>query len=366
MGMLGLFKTTHATLFTIMCLLIILVNNAANASGPSYYDVLGVSKTSSPQEIKKAYRKLALKNHPDKGGKEEDFKEITKAYEVLSDDKQKEIYDAYGEEGVSAAASGGTPGGPNPFGAGFGGGGGNAGSAFEAFFNSAGGAPQGGFGASSQGFSFGGAPGGGGGVNIDISDLLNDLMGGGATNMFQQQQQQQQSHFGQQGPRSQKANKKKKQYTKKVSCTLEELATGASKKLKLNFGGALGEKIYNVQLQKGWKAGTKVTFGGGKQGFPTMVFVVDEVKHKYLRREGNDLHYTCRISESQTKGGITLKVPLPTGEVWAKSIPKQKGGEKGGEAKNVVFHGEKMVVPQKGMPIKGGPDRGDLIVEFRV
>mmetsp|Transcript_36065 Transcript_36065/g.87180 ORF Transcript_36065/g.87180 Transcript_36065/m.87180 type:complete len:392 (-) Transcript_36065:1544-2719(-) len=367
MQMLGLFKTSYArpfayskaVIFIILCLLL---NTATlvHANSGSYYDVLGVSKASSQQEIKKAYRKLALKNHPDKGGKEEDFKEISKAYEVLSDEKQKEIYDAYGEEGVAAAANGGTPGGANPFGAAFGGGGGgDAGSAFQAFFNSAGGAP-GGFGAS-QGFSFGGPGGGntGGGVNIDLSELLNELMGDGAANMFQEQQQQ--SPFGRQGPRP---PNKKKQYTKKVSCSLEELATGASKKLKLNFGDVLGEKVYNVQLQKGWKAGTKITFGG-KNGFPTMVFVVEEVKHKFLRREGNDLHYTCRISESQTKGGITLKVPLPTGEVWTKSIPKGEDGENG-NATTVVSHGQKMVVPQKGMPIKGGPERGDLIIEFRV
>lgn len=309
MTMLGLFETRYArhcssskaAIVTILSLLLFLNATSVQAGASSYYDLLGVSKTSSQQEIKKAYRKLALKNHPDKGGKEEDFKEINKAYEVLSDAKQKELYDAYGEEGITAAANGGHPGGANPFGAGFGGGGGDAGTAFQAFFNSAGG-PSGGYGAS-QGFSFGGN---GGSVNIELSDLLNQMMGDGAANMFNQHQQ---SPFGQQGPRP--PNNTNKQYSKKVSCTLEELATGASKKLKLNFGGVLGEKVYPIKLQKGWKTGTKIIFGG-KNGFPTMVFVVEEAKHKYLRREGNDLHYTCRILESQTKGGITLKVPLPS------------------------------------------------------
>ncbi|CAJ1948427.1 unnamed protein product [Cylindrotheca closterium] len=360
-----LFSFSKAAIFIFVCLSSLLNTSTlmvdAASGAYSYYDVLGVSKTSSQQEIKKAYRKLALKNHPDKGGKEEDFKKISRAYEVLSDEQQKEVYDAYGEDGVAAAANGVNPGGTNPFGAAFGSGGGG-GSDFQAFFNSAGGVP-GGFGAS-QGFSFGdGRSNGGGGVNIDLSDLLNQMMGDGAANMFQQQQQ---SPFGQQGPRTSNS-RKKKQYTKKVSCTLEELATGASKKLKLNFGPALGEKLYSIQLQKGWKAGTKITFAG-KNGFPTMTFVVEEAKHKYLRREGNDLHYTCRISESQTKGGITLKVPLPTGEVWTKSIPKKKhkGGNNEDKAKKVVSHGQKMVVQQQGMPIKGGPERGDLVIEFRV
>ena len=80
--------------------------------GRSYYDILNVSKTATAQEIKKSYRKLALKHHPDKGGDEETFKEISKAYEILSDPDQKEVYDTYGEAGLSSA---GAPGGSHPF-----------------------------------------------------------------------------------------------------------------------------------------------------------------------------------------------------------------------------------------------------------
>ena len=65
-----------------------------------YYDVLGVSKTASDAEIKAAYRRQALKWHPDRNKSSEavgKFKEVTKAYEVLSDSKKKEMYDQYGE-----------------------------------------------------------------------------------------------------------------------------------------------------------------------------------------------------------------------------------------------------------------------------
>ncbi|KAF4658172.1 DnaJ (Hsp40), sub A, member 4 [Perkinsus olseni] len=65
-----------------------------------YYDILGVSKDATTAEIKKAFRKLAIKNHPDKGGDAEKFKEITRAYEVLSDDEKRQKYDRFGEEGV--------------------------------------------------------------------------------------------------------------------------------------------------------------------------------------------------------------------------------------------------------------------------
>lgn len=66
-----------------------------------FYDLLGVPKTASQDEIKKAFRKKALKEHPDKGGDPEKFKELSTAYEVLSDPEKRELYDRYGEEGVN-------------------------------------------------------------------------------------------------------------------------------------------------------------------------------------------------------------------------------------------------------------------------
>ncbi|GIV44533.1 MAG: hypothetical protein KatS3mg035_1656 [Bacteroidia bacterium] len=76
-----------------------------------YYEVLGVSKNASQDEIKKAYRKLALKYHPDQnpGDKEaeEKFKEITEAYSVLSDEQKKSMYDRYGHEGMNGFQGGG-------------------------------------------------------------------------------------------------------------------------------------------------------------------------------------------------------------------------------------------------------------------
>src|SRR3989344_405945 len=107
-----------------------------------YYNVLGIDKKASPDDIKKAFRKLAHKYHPDKGGTDEQkFKEITEAYSVLSDDKRRREYDAYGQSFAGGSGPAGRQG--NPFGG------------FD--------------------FSAGGGPAFGG----DFGDIFGDIFGGG-------------------------------------------------------------------------------------------------------------------------------------------------------------------------------------------
>jgi molecular chaperone DnaJ len=111
----------------------------------NYYDILGVEKKATQDDIKKAFRKLAQKHHPDKGGDEAKFKEITEAYSILSDDKRRREYDSYGQ-------------------------------------TFAGGGPQGGFNGNMGGFDFSGFQNGAGGVEFDLSDLFGefgDVFGGG-------------------------------------------------------------------------------------------------------------------------------------------------------------------------------------------
>ena len=119
-----------------------------------YYEILGVSKSASDDEIKKAYRKLAIKYHPDKnpGDKtaEEKFKEISEAHEVLSDKQKRARYDQFGHAGVNGGAGG------NPFGGGQAGG-----------FN---------FNGQEFHFDFGGA-GGQGFAGAGLDDILGSLFG---------------------------------------------------------------------------------------------------------------------------------------------------------------------------------------------
>lgn len=112
-----------------------------------YYEVLGVSKSASADELKKAYRRLAVQYHPDKeGGDEEKFKEVGEAYDVLKDSQKRQRYDQFGHAGVGGAAGGGASGG-NPF---------------EGF---------GGFGGQSANFDFGGG----------FGDIFDQFFGGGGS-----------------------------------------------------------------------------------------------------------------------------------------------------------------------------------------
>lgn len=110
-----------------------------------YYQILGIDKSASKEEVKKAFRKLAQEHHPDRGGSEEKFKEINEAYQVLSNDKKRAEYDTYGQTFSGAGA------GPGGFNAG--------GFDFSGFQN------MGGFGAE--------------GTDFDLNDVFSDFFGGG-------------------------------------------------------------------------------------------------------------------------------------------------------------------------------------------
>merc|ERR1711915_459553 len=235
--------------------------------GKDYYRILGVSRTATDDEIKKAYRKLALKYHPDKNqaaGAEEKFKEIGEAYDVLSDSKKKKIYDQYGEEGLKGGmgSSAGAGGMPNFD---FGNGQGHSYSyhgdpraTFSQFFG--GSNPFASFFSASPG----GMGGGTEGMDIDIDELIGGI---GGRNMAGGQFGRPSSFSSYGGGPNKQAKVQDKTIEREVPVSLEDIAKGAEKKMKISRrihhdDGRITteEKVLKITIKPGWKSGTKVTF----------------------------------------------------------------------------------------------------------
>lgn len=313
------------------------------------YDLLGVSPEASEAEIKKGYRKMALKYHPDKPtGDTEKFKEISEAFDILSDQNKRAVYDQYGLESARSggpqfdpSSAGGNPfggaGGGHPF-AGFSSG--DASNIFEQFVRGGGlGDDAGGFRFSSGGSPFGdfggGSPFGGGGF-------------GGMPGGFGGGQRQAQPE-----PDSVQIN---------LPVSLEDLAKGTTKKMKLNRKGPSGakeEKIMNITIKPGWKEGTKITFKNEGDYTPygrqTVQFVIQEKPHPYFKRDNNDLIYTLPLTFKESLLGFDKVIESVDGRriPFSRSSPVQPSSES--------------VYPGLGMPLSKSPgQRGDLKIKFKI
>ena len=254
--------------------------------GKDYYKILGLSKGASDDDIKKAYRKLALKYHPDKNkdpSAEEKFKEVAEAYEILSDAKKKEIFDRYGEEGLKMGAGGAGPsasssGGPTP-------GGfqssytwsGDPNETFRMFFGNSN--PFAAFFGEDDDDSPSGGPGGSGAAGFGgfpgMFRFTSQSFGGpgGPGGMHQaahnHHQQQQMSGGGGGSSTNGMSSKKKAQdppIFHDLLVSLEDIASGCTKKMKISRkvlspdgrSTHLEDKVLTIDIKPGWKAGTKV------------------------------------------------------------------------------------------------------------
>jgi len=250
-----------------------------------YYKILGLDKSASKEEIKKTYRKLALKYHPDRnpGDKkaEERFKKISEAYAVLSDPEKKKQYDAFGSQAFSQKFS------------------------QEDIFR-----------------------------NFDFSSIFRDLgFGGGGgnyTHIFRGGQQQGRDPFSdifggsqqyRQQPRAQRGN----DLEYKLSITLEEVYNGAEKRLSFRKGEQTEE--IQFKIQKGINSGQKLRLAGkgnpGVYGGPNgdLYIQIDVLPHMLFAREENDIIFNKSISFTEAVLGTSISIPTLSGSTKKIKVP---------------------------------------------
>ena len=342
-----------------------------------YYDILGVKRDASVDELKKAFRKAARKYHPDvnPGDKaaESKFKEVTEAYTVLSDPEKKKTYDQVGHDAFSSGGAG-----PRPGGGGFGG----AGFNFEDLFRQAG-ASRGGGRGGSGGFGdvFGDLFGGGGGAHSDAGeDLraeltvdLKDVIHGSVVSMTISREVGcstcQGSGLKPDGKQKTCAQCKGKG---KVSSGSGFMAftqvcptcggggkTGDPCTHCRGSGAVHSPETLRVRIPAGLRNGGTVRLSGkGNEGFggsePGDLYVQIKVRpDPFLRRDGDDLTITVPITASEAALGAKVEVPTPEGPVKLKIPPGSSSGQN-------------MRLTGKGVPHVKGGGRGNLYVELQV
>ncbi len=345
-------------------------------SNKDYYNILGIDKSASKAEVKKAFHKLAHKYHPDKkGGDEKKFKEIGEAYSVLSDDKKRAEYDAYGRTFAGAGSSGG-------------------------FYGQDG--PSSGWGFSDFAQGFGGA--GGQHMEFDLGDIFGDFFGGGRSRATEQKRGRdisidveltfKEAVFGVErkvllskistcddcnGSGAKKGAEMKKcticngsgkiHDTKQTifgafSTTREcEVCNGKGEvpKEKCKSCGGLGvkkqEEEIKITVPAGINDGEMIRMAGMGEavpgGVPGDLYVKVHVKNdKHFKKVGHDLIMPLSIKLTDALLGDSKKIETLDGELVLK-IPKG------------ISHGERLRIKGKGVP-KGIGSRGDLYVKIDI
>lgn len=287
-------------------------------SKQDFYSLLNVSKSASAEEIKKSYRKLAMQYHPDKnpGDKksEEKFKEITEAYDTLSDVKKRDIYDKFGHAGAQGfgGAGGGFKGG-NPFG--------GAGGGFD---------PR------------------GGDFNDIFGDIFGDVFGGNARGNSQQ------------GGFKSRRPQKGADLRYSLSISFEEAASGCEKVISFmrNKNGKNESAKLSVTVPAGVKEGQRLKLAGegdSAVGGDGDLFVIVGIQaHIFFQREeNNDITMDIPIKFTDALLGTSIEVPTLTG----KSLLKVPGG---------TYSGQVFRLKGKGFPNLGGFGAADMLVRVLI
>lgn len=339
------------------------------------YDLLSVSPTATQDEIKKGYRKAALKWHPDKNKDNPDaaerFKECSQAYEILSDPEKRKTYDQFGLEFILRGGNVPPPdagAGGNPFAGAAGAGGMPEG--FASFFSNAGGPGAGGGGARfSYGFNFTDpndlfrntfrdGSGLGGDAFEDILFGAGRGAGGPRTRM--------RGSFGENTRAQRQATPEVTTVERPLAVSLEDLFNGVTKKMKIKrkMFDETGKRtttdtVLEVPIKAGLKKGSRIRFKGvGDQeegGQQDLAFIIEEKPHPLFVREGDDLVHTVDLELKEALTG------------WKRTITTIDGKNLSVEKAGPTQPGSSDRYPGLGMPISKKPgQRGDFIIKYNV
>lgn len=334
-----------------------------------YYDVLGVSKNATAVEIKKAYRKMAIKYHPDKNPgnseAEESFKEAAEAYEVLSNTDKKSRYDQYGHAGMGNSGMGGNNMSMDDI--------------FSHFGDIFGGGGFGGFG----GFGGGGRSQGrrvnrGSNLRVKVKLTIKDIAHGVEKKIKLNKYIECDACHGSgaepgSSPETCPTCHGQGQVTRITNTILGQMQTAStcpqcggtgeiitSKCIKCHGNGIVkGEDIVSINIPAGVADGMQLSVGGqgnaaARGGVPgDLIVLIEEIEDKDLVRDGNNLLYDLYISFIDAALGTTSDVPTIDGKARIKINPGTQGGKV-------------LRLKSKGLPDVNGYGKGDILVNVNI